>query len=50
MPILHSLFWRPGRGYAHDEFYNEARQLKIAGRSKMSKALLQRAVAGGKSG
>jgi hypothetical protein len=38
---------RPGpRGRTRDQLYNEARQLGIAGRSKMSKAQLQRAVAG----
>ena len=36
------------RGRTRDQLYNEARQLGIAGRSKMSKAQLQRAVAGKK--
>jgi hypothetical protein len=41
---------RPGpRGRTRDQLYNEARQLGIAGRSKMSKAQLQRAIAGKKS-
>jgi hypothetical protein len=41
---------RPGpRGRTRDQLYNEARQLGIEGRSKMSKAQLQRAVAGKKS-
>ena len=41
---------RPGpRGRTRDQLYNEARQLGIDGRSKMSKAQLQRAVAGKKS-
>jgi CRISPR/Cas system-associated endonuclease Cas1 len=40
---------RPGpRGRTRDQLYNEARQLGIDGRSKMSKAQLQRAVAGKK--
>ena len=40
----------PGpRGRTRDQLYNEARQLGIEGRSKMSKAQLQRAVAGKKS-
>ena len=40
---------RPGpRGRTRDQLYNEARQLGIEGRSKMSKAQLQRAVAGKK--
>jgi hypothetical protein len=34
------------RGRTRDQLYNEARQLGIEGRSKMSKAQLQRAVAG----
>jgi hypothetical protein len=34
------------RGRTRDQLYNEARQLGIDGRSKMSKAQLQRAVAG----
>jgi hypothetical protein len=37
------------RGRTRDQLYNEARQLNIEGRSKMSKAQLQRAVAGKKS-
>lgn len=37
------------RGRTREQLYNEARQLGIEGRSKMSKAQLQRAVAG-KSG
>ena len=41
---------RPGpRGRTHEQLYNEARQLGVEGRSKMSKAQLQRAVAGKKS-
>lgn len=41
---------KPGpRGRTRDQLYNEARQLGIAGRSKMSKAQLQRAIAGKKS-
>jgi hypothetical protein len=41
---------RPGpRGRTRDQLYNEARQLGIEGRSKMSKAQLQRAIAGKKS-
>jgi hypothetical protein len=41
---------RPGpRGRTRDQLYNEARQLGIEGRSKMSKGQLQRAVAGKKS-
>ena len=41
---------RPGpRGRTREQLYNEARQLGIRGRSKMSKAQLQRAVAGRKS-
>jgi hypothetical protein len=40
---------RPGpRGRTRDQLYNEARQLGIEGRSKMSKGQLQRAVAGKK--
>jgi hypothetical protein len=40
---------RPGpRGRTREQLYNEARQLGIEGRSKMSKAQLQRAVAGKK--
>jgi hypothetical protein len=36
---------RPGpRGRTRDQLYNEARQLNIAGRSRMTKAQLQRAV------
>jgi hypothetical protein len=38
----------PG-GRTRDQLYNEARQLGIDGRSRMSKAQLQRAVAGKKS-
>jgi hypothetical protein len=41
---------RPGpRGRTRDQLYNEARQLGIDGRSKMSKQQLQRAIAGKKS-
>src|SRR5437899_2794593 len=40
--------WAKGR--TRDQLYNEARQLGVDGRSKMSKAQLQRAVAGKKSG
>jgi hypothetical protein len=41
---------RPGaRGRTRDQLYNEARRLGIEGRSKMSKAQLQRAVAGKRS-
>jgi hypothetical protein len=41
---------RPGpRGRTRDQLYNEARQLGIEGRSKMTKDQLQRAVAGKKS-
>ena len=41
---------RPGpRGRTREQLYNEARRLGIDGRSKMSKAQLQRAVAGKKS-
>ena len=41
---------RPGpRGRTRDQLYNEARQLGIDGRSKMSKGQLQRAIAGKKS-
>jgi hypothetical protein len=43
---------RSGRGpggRTRDQLYNEARQLGIKGRSKMSKAQLQRAVAGKRS-
>lgn len=41
---------RPGpRGRTRDQLYNEARQLGIDGRSKMTKAQLQRAVAGKRS-
>ncbi|HMJ03382.1 MAG TPA: hypothetical protein VK506_10600 [Conexibacter sp.] len=36
------------RGRTREQLYNEARELRIAGRSKMSKAQLQRAVAGKK--
>jgi hypothetical protein len=38
------------RGRTRDQLYNEAKQLNIEGRSKMSKSQLQRAVAGKKSG
>ena len=37
------------KGRTRDQLYNEARQLGIEGRSKMSKAQLQRAVAGKQS-
>jgi hypothetical protein len=37
------------KGRTRDQLYNEARQLGIEGRSKMTKAQLQRAVAGKKS-
>jgi hypothetical protein len=37
------------KGRTKDQLYNEARQLGITGRSGMSKAQLQRAVAGKKS-
>ncbi len=37
------------RGRTRDQLYNEAKQLGVEGRSKMSKAQLQRAVAGKKS-
>jgi hypothetical protein len=37
------------RGRTRDQLYNEARQLGIEGRSKMTKSQLQRAVAGKKS-
>ena len=41
---------RPGaRGRTREQLYNEAKRLGIEGRSKMSKAQLQRAVAGKKS-
>jgi hypothetical protein len=41
---------RPGpRGRTREQLYNEAKQLGIEGRSTMSKAQLQRAVAGKKS-
>ena len=41
---------RPGpRGRTRDQLYNEAKQLGVEGRSKMSKAQLQRAVDGKKS-
>jgi hypothetical protein len=36
------------RGRTRDQLYNEARQLGIEGRSRMSKSQLQRAVAGKK--
>jgi hypothetical protein len=40
---------RPGpRGRTREQLYNEARQLGIEGRSRMSKAQLQRAIAGKK--
>jgi hypothetical protein len=40
---------KPGpRGRTREQLYNEARQLGIAGRSKMNKAQLQRAIAGKK--
>jgi hypothetical protein len=40
---------RPGpRGRTREQLYNEARQLGVKGRSKMSKAQLQRAVDGKK--
>jgi hypothetical protein len=38
-----------GKGRTRDQLYNEARQLGIVGRSKMSKRQLQRAIAGKKS-
>ena len=37
------------KGRTREQLYNEARQLGIEGRSKMTKAQLQRAVAGKKS-
>jgi hypothetical protein len=37
------------RSRTREQLYNEARQLGVRGRSKMSKAQLQRAVAGKKS-
>jgi hypothetical protein len=40
---------RRPRGRTRDQLYNEARKLGIQGRSRMSKAQLQRAVAGKKS-
>jgi hypothetical protein len=40
---------RRAKGRTREQLYNEARQLNIEGRSKMSKAQLQRAVAGKKS-
>ncbi len=41
---------RPGpRGRTREQLYNEAKDLGVEGRSKMSKAQLQRAVAGKKS-
>lgn len=40
---------RGPRGRTRDQLYNEARQLGIEGRSKMSKGQLERAVAGKKS-
>lgn len=39
---------RGPRGRTREQLYNEARQLGIAGRSKMSKAQLERAVTGKK--
>ena len=39
---------RAPRGRTREQLYNEAKQLGIEGRSKMSKAQLQRAVAGKK--
>jgi hypothetical protein len=36
------------KGRTRDQLYSEARKLRIEGRSKMSKAQLQRAVAGAK--
>jgi len=38
------------KGRTREQLYNEARQLGIEGRSKMTKAQLQRAVAGKKGG
>jgi hypothetical protein len=38
-----------GGGQTRDQLYNQAKKLKIEGRSKMSKRQLQRAVAGKKS-
>ena len=40
---------RSGESRTREQLYNEARQLNIDGRSKMSKEQLQRAVAGAKS-
>ena len=40
---------RRSKGRTRDQLYNEARQLGIKGRSSMSKAQLQRAIAGKKS-
>ena len=37
------------KGRTREQLYNEAKQLGVSGRSKMSKAQLQRAVAGKKS-
>ena len=37
------------RGRTRDQLYNEARQLGINGRSKMSKVQLQRSIAGKRS-
>jgi hypothetical protein len=37
------------KGRTRDQLYNEARELGIEGRSKMSKAQLQRAIAGKRS-
>ena len=37
------------KGRTRDQLYNEARKLRIEGRSKMSKSQLQRAVDGSKS-
>jgi hypothetical protein len=40
---------RGPRGRTREQLYNEARQLGVRGRSKMSKAQLQRALAGKRS-
>ena len=45
---LRSQSKRP-KGRTRDQLYNEARQLGIEGRSKMSKTQLQRAIAGKRS-
>jgi hypothetical protein len=37
------------KGRTREQLYNEARKLKVEGRSKMNKGQLQRAVAGAKS-